>query len=128
MDKLVYRATVTDENQNVETYTGLTGNTFKKRYYGHSHSFREQESEHATTLSAHIWKLKKKKKKFDVKWEVVAQAVILSYSTPGIILYLDPILYLHPILYLNVILYLHVILYHHVIQILPYSATSWISS
>ena len=51
-----------------------TGNTFKKRYYGHSHSFREQESEHATTLSAHIWKLKKKKKKFDVKWEVVARA------------------------------------------------------
>ena len=74
VDKLVYRATVTDENQNVETYTGLTGNTFKKRYYGHSHSFREQESEHATTLSAHIWKLKKKKKKFDVKWEVVARA------------------------------------------------------
>ena len=74
VDKLVYRATVTDENEKVETYTGLTSKTFKTRYYGHSRSFREKESEHSTTLSTHIWKLKNKNKNFNVRWEVVARA------------------------------------------------------
>jgi len=48
--------------------------TFKTRYYGHSRSFREKESEHSTTLSTHIWKLKNKNKNFNVRWEVVARA------------------------------------------------------
>ena len=34
-DCVIYRATVTDQNKNVNTYTGLTGYTFKKRYDGH---------------------------------------------------------------------------------------------
>ena len=42
--------------------------------------------------------------------------VILSYSTPGIILYLHKIFYLHKTFYLHKIFYLHVILYTHVIQ------------
>ena len=81
VDKLVYRATVTDENNKVETYTGLTSRTFKKRYYGHSHSFRERDSEHSTTLSTHIWKLKDKNQNFDVKWEVVARASDFNPTT-----------------------------------------------
>ena len=60
--------------EKVETYTGLTSKTFKTRYYGHSRSFREKESEHSTTLSTHIWKLKNKNKNFNVRWEVVARA------------------------------------------------------
>ena len=34
-ENVIYRATVTDQNKNVNTYTGLTGYTFKKRYDGH---------------------------------------------------------------------------------------------
>lgn len=57
---IIYKATVVENNGHTETYTGCTKNTFKELYYGHSASFRNKEKEHATTLSAHIWKLKEK--------------------------------------------------------------------
>ena len=53
-DHVIYRATLTDENQNVNTYTGLSANTFKKRYDGHKFSFKKRE-ENSTTLSTHIY-------------------------------------------------------------------------
>ena len=34
--KLVYKAIVRDENNTVQTYTGLTANKFKDRFYGHT--------------------------------------------------------------------------------------------
>ena len=37
-----YRAEVIDDNSNTCTYTVLTGNTFKKHFYSHRQSFREQ--------------------------------------------------------------------------------------
>ena len=61
VDHVIYRATVKDENQNIETYTGLTRNTFKKRYNGHTYSFNYR-GENSTTLSSHLWKLKIKTK------------------------------------------------------------------
>ena len=36
---VVYRATVTDEHQTMNAYTGLTRNTFKRRYDLHTFSF-----------------------------------------------------------------------------------------
>ena len=51
---VVYGAEVLDSNQNVETYTGLTANTFKKRFYKHRESFNKEDSEHSTSLSCHI--------------------------------------------------------------------------
>ena len=81
VDKVVYRATVTDETNKVESYTGLSSNTFKKRYYGHRHSFRDRESEKSTTLSTHIWKLKKSNKNFDIKWEVVDRASVFNLTS-----------------------------------------------
>ena len=45
-------AEVVGENNNTSTYTGLTSNTFKQRFYGHRHSFKNQNSEHSTTLSS----------------------------------------------------------------------------
>ena len=59
IDSVVYGAEVIDENQNSETYTGLTSNTFKKRFYGHRSSFLHEDEEHETTLSSHIWSLKR---------------------------------------------------------------------
>ena len=53
-DRLVYTATVTGPDIETETYTGVTKNTFKKRYYGHTNSFRNREHQFSTTLSAHI--------------------------------------------------------------------------
>ena len=50
------------------TYTGLTGSTFKDRYDKHSSSFRNEE--HSTTLSSHIWKLKDNNLKFELSWKI----------------------------------------------------------
>ena len=71
---VIYRAEVVDENQNIQTYTGLTSNTFKQRFYGHRNSFKHRDSEHSTTLSSHIWDLKDRNKKFDIKWSIVDTA------------------------------------------------------
>ena len=71
---LVYKATVVDGNNNTETYTGLTKNSFKDRYYAHSSSFRKRKKEHETTLSTHIWKLKDQGLNFDISWSVIEKA------------------------------------------------------
>ena len=70
-DRLVYKATVTGPNIETETYTGVTKNTFKQRYYGHSSSFKNRENEFSTTLSTHIWKMKDRDEEFDVNWQVI---------------------------------------------------------
>ena len=71
---VVYKATVTDQDNKVNTYTGLTSMTFKKRYQGHKHSFTHRDSDSTTTLSSHLWKLKDEGKDFSLKWEVVDKA------------------------------------------------------
>ena len=45
---VVYKASVVDENGNTEHYTGLTKNTFKERFYGHTESFNTKKSKHKT--------------------------------------------------------------------------------
>ena len=47
---------------------------FKKRYYGHRHSFKNRNSEHSTTLSSHIWNLKDKNENYSIKWKVIDRA------------------------------------------------------
>ena len=64
--ELVYQATVTSEGGNI-------GNTFKKRYTGHLHNIKHENS-NGTTLSAHIWKLKKENKKFEITWKILKHA------------------------------------------------------
>ena len=69
----MYRATVYDENQNVNTYTGLTRNTFKQRYNSHRYSFNHRGG-NSTTLSTHLWKLFDEKKDFEMSWKIVDRA------------------------------------------------------
>ena len=71
---IIYKAQVTDENSNVETYTGLTSTTFKKRFYKHNDSFNKRDLEHSTTLSTHIWKLKDQGINYDIKWSIIGHA------------------------------------------------------
>ena len=71
---VVYRAKVTEDNSNFQTYTGLTSNTFKKRFYGHRHSFNNRNSEHSSTLSSQIWRLKDNNRNYDVNWNIVGNA------------------------------------------------------
>ena len=81
VDKLIYRAKVKDENDNINTYTGLTANTFKKRFYGHSRSFKTRNLESLTTLSTHILDMKDKNKIYDLSWEVVNRAQPFNPTT-----------------------------------------------
>ena len=71
VNSVVYKAEV---NDNTNTYTGLTCNTFKERFYGHRHSFRNRDSNKSTTLSSHIWNLKDKNENFEVKWSIIDRA------------------------------------------------------
>ena len=74
----VYKATVTETtSNNQETYIGLTENEFKTRFNLHMSSSKLEYKRTSTTLSEHVWKFKKKKKKdnksinFKITWEVV---------------------------------------------------------
>ena len=77
---IVYQATVTrQDNLKMETYIGLTENSFKSRYTGHVSSFKDQKRRNATALSEYIWKLKEKNVQYSIKWKIVSKAK--SYST-----------------------------------------------
>ena len=81
-DQLVYKATVTRaDTQHVETYTGLTGGTFKSRYYKHMSDFRNVKYETSTTLSRYIWKLKRESVPYNLSWEVLSRAKVFNPTT-----------------------------------------------
>ena len=71
---VIYRAKVKDKDENIQTYTGLTAGTFKKRFYSHRNSFNNRNSEHSTTLSSHVWSLQDKQENFKINWKVIDRA------------------------------------------------------
>ena len=77
---VIYRATVTDEAQNINTYTRLTINTFKRRFSGHKYSFNNR-GENSTTLSTHLWNLKDENKNFNIKWNIIDKAPEFNPTT-----------------------------------------------
>ena len=74
VEKVVYRAKVTEDDRTVNTYTGLTGNTFKDRFYSHRSSFENRDHPNHTTLSSHIWNLKDSNKNYETSWSIVDRA------------------------------------------------------
>ena len=78
---MVYKAKVSDKNNTVQTYTGLTANTFKDRFYGHTHSFNHKSPDNSTTLSTHIWDLKDQGKRYEVEWETIDRAQPFNPTT-----------------------------------------------
>ena len=52
---------------------GLSSYTFKKRYDGHTYTFRHRV-QNSTTLSTHVWDLYDERKKHDIKWELIDRA------------------------------------------------------
>ena len=80
VDKVIYKATVTTNNT-MQTYTGLTGDTFKKRFGGHKTSFTHKKYSTSTTLSKHIWELKDKKENFDIVWSITDRAPVFNPIT-----------------------------------------------
>jgi hypothetical protein len=85
-ESVVYRATVTDTGSGShETYTGVTGNTFKERYNGHSSDIRNVGGRNNTGLAYHIWKLKDEGRNYGIQWNLVDRATF--YTTRQVALW-----------------------------------------
>ena len=61
-----------------EGYVGLTANSFKERFRGHTSSFKHIDKKGETALSIYIWELKEKRIKFNIKWKILETANTFS--------------------------------------------------
>ena len=72
---VIYQAKVTrSDNNQSETYIGLTESEFKTCYRNHTNSFRNAKSKNSTELSKYIWHLKENKIDYDITWSVTGHA------------------------------------------------------
>ena len=78
---VIYRAEVTPQNSGAETYTGVTKNTFKQRFYNHRDSFKSKSSDKSTTLSTFIWKLKDRGEGYNINWSIVDKGTPFNPTT-----------------------------------------------
>ena len=77
----MYQATLTQGDGKIENYVGLTAQTFKKRWDGHTNSFRHEKYSKETALSIHIWKLERENISWNLKWKVISRASPFSPFT-----------------------------------------------
>ena len=68
----MYHATVTEDNQTVRNYTGLSSTTFKKRLGVHNQTFNDCQ---------HNWELKENEIEYTLKWRLVDRAKPFSPVT-----------------------------------------------
>ena len=62
---------------------------FKKRYYGHTSSFRNRDDKHSTTLSSHIWNIKDRHENYNLKWEIIDRGKEFNPTTRKCLLCLE---------------------------------------
>ena len=72
-ENIIYEARITTQNS-LFKYIGSTSNSFKKRWYNHTRSFRDPGLKKATSLAKLIHNLKDKKTKFDLTWRIIKKA------------------------------------------------------
>ena len=66
-------ATVETET-NSSSYVGMTGNSFKTRYYNHIKSFKNKRYNNETDFSKYIWKLKENEVEHTITWKKLRQS------------------------------------------------------
>ena len=66
-------ATVETET-NTSSYVGMTGNSFKTRYYNHIKSFKNKRYKNETELSKYIWKHKENEVMHIIMWKKLRQS------------------------------------------------------
>ena len=75
---VVYQATVTTISKTfdkpLQTYIGLTENSFKTRYANHKASFNSYNKRNSTELSKFVWELKSNKIDYKIKWKILRRA------------------------------------------------------
>ena len=69
-EKVVYRATV-ETKEEVKSYVGSAGNTFKERFNGHKSSFNSKTKQNTTALAKYIWTLKNSNTDYKLTWEIL---------------------------------------------------------
>ena len=79
----IYQATVSHSDKNTgeevkETYIGMTGPPFIKRYRNHLSSFKLKHKETDSELSKYIWQLKEKGLSYKTKWKILDRAKTFS--------------------------------------------------
>ena len=79
-----------------ETYTGLAGNTFKERFYGHNRNIntRSGPKNPGTTLSHYIWELKDNNVPYNTKWSILSKASTFNPVTKKCRLCLKEVYYI----------------------------------
>ena len=76
---VIYRSTLTGDGHTYG-YIGMTGQTFKQRYYGHQSTFRDEDcrkdsgANKGTALSAKVWEIKDKGLTPKIKWDIIDRA------------------------------------------------------
>ena len=73
-ESVIYSASVNSINSSM-TYIGLTGDSFKTRFNGHTATFRKRES-NMSTLSTHVWDMEDKEVDYDIKWKIRKKAMM----------------------------------------------------
>ena len=61
-------ATIETET-NSSSYVGMTGNSFKTRYYNHNKSVKNKRYKNETALSMYIWKPTEKEVEHTITWK-----------------------------------------------------------
>ena len=67
---VIYQATVIQNDQTKNAYTGLCSTEFKKRLGVHRHTIRDEKVQQ-TSLSRFAWDLKRKNKNFEITWKIL---------------------------------------------------------
>ena len=74
---IIYNAEVTSGDKPTQdkiNYIGLASNDFKERFNNHNSSFRLEHKQTDTELSNFIWKLKREKKPYKIKWNITSRS------------------------------------------------------
>ena len=75
----VYKCIVSVPTKPDKSYIGLSGDEWKKRYYNHRKSFRNQRYQSETMLSSYVWETKRAIDQIpSLKWSIIT--VLPAYS------------------------------------------------
>ena len=72
IDSVIYQATVSQPSKEKEDiYIGLSADKFKLRWANHKKSFKNETYQYETTLSQHIWDLKRSDIPYNIQWKII---------------------------------------------------------
>lgn len=71
---VVYKATVTSQQNPARYYYGLTEGAFKTRFTAHTRSFRAESCRNSTELSKYVWDIRDKGMDYEISWDIAQRA------------------------------------------------------